>query len=74
MSKYSGFPETMDEQNPFQVGGPEPESDFIRSVVSFQQSLMLFQSDFRRVVAHVTRVAFFWACQQTLSSPPTCSA
>lgn len=33
MSKYSGFPETMDEQNPFQVGGPDLDSDFIRSSV-----------------------------------------
>ena len=71
MSKYSGFPEAMDEQNPFQVGGPEPESDFI---VSFQKSVTLVQSNYRRVVAHVTRVVFFCACQQILSSSATCSS
>lgn len=44
---------------------------FIR--VPFPKSLMLVQSDCTRVVAHVMGVDFFWACQHTRSSPPTCS-
>lgn len=62
MSKYTSFPEPMEDQNPFQVSVMTHRAHVSRcqAVCDVWVSLISALCNSRRVVAHVTRVAFFF--------------
>lgn len=65
MSKYTSFPEPMEDQNPFQVRDVRHEANV--RVMGGWKWPVLAPCNSRRVVAHVT---YFRACQILLSVRP----